>query len=159
MPGGRNSTRREGIQLPVPLALLLALARKIGVYHANARSGIYNLAAGFPLRRIEGQTLGIVGLGQIGRRVAEKARALGVQVVATGRSCREPLSTVRWVDMYELLATSDFVSLHVPLTADTRHMIGTAQLARMRPTAFLINTSRGGLVDHAAGDQPRSFGR
>src|SRR3990170_2957023 len=61
------------------LALLLALARKIGVFHANARAGRYDLSAGFPLRRIEGQTLGIIGFGQIGRRVAHKAQALGLK--------------------------------------------------------------------------------
>jgi len=132
------------------LALLLALARKIGVFHANARAGIYDLAAGFPLRRIEGQTLGIVGLGQIGRRVTHKAQALGLKTIATSRSRCDSHPGITWTDLNSLLAHSDFVSLHVPLTAETRNLIGAAQLARMKPTAFLINTSRGGLVDHAA---------
>jgi D-3-phosphoglycerate dehydrogenase len=132
------------------LALVLALARKIGIYHANARAGIYDLAAGFPLRRIEGQTLGIVGIGQIGRRVAEKARAIGMQVVANSRSRREPHPHIEWLELDELLARSDFVSLHVPLKPDTRHLIGAEQIARMKPSAFLINTARGGLLDHAA---------
>lgn len=132
------------------LALLLALARKIGVFHVNARAGKYDLAAGFPLRRIEGQTLGMIGLGQIGRRVAAKAQALGLKVMAFSRSQPKPPAGVAWADLDTLLSQSDFVSLHVPLTGDTRNFIGAAQLARMKPTAFLINTARGGLVDHAA---------
>jgi D-3-phosphoglycerate dehydrogenase len=132
------------------LALLLALARKIGVFHQNARAGRYDLAAGLPLRRIEGQTLGIIGLGQIGRRVAGKAQAFGLKILATSRSGRHPMPGVVCADMNELLSRSDFVSLHVPLKDDTRGMIGTRQLALMKPTAFLINTARGGLLDHGA---------
>ena len=132
------------------LALLLALARKIGVFHANAREGRYDLSAGLPLRRIEGQTLGIIGLGEIGRRVAEKAQAFGLNVIAFNRSQNERPPGVTWADLSTLLSESDFVSLHVPLTDATRHMIGAAQLALMKPTSFLINTARGGLVDHAA---------
>jgi D-3-phosphoglycerate dehydrogenase len=132
------------------LALLFALARKIGIYHANARNQKYDLPAGFPLRRIEGQTLGIVGLGQIGRCVATKARCLGLKVLATSRSRRESHAQIVWKDLEELLPESDFVSLHAPLTPQTRHMIAAPQLALMKPTAFLINTSRGGLIDYAA---------
>jgi len=132
------------------LALLLALARKIGVFHQNARAGRYDLAAGLPLRRIEGQTLGIVGLGQIGRRVAAKAQAIGMKLLATSRSGRHSVPGLAWADMNELLSQSDFVSLHVPLKDDTRGMIGASELALMKPTAFLINTARGGLVDHNA---------
>src|SRR3954471_4610435 len=132
------------------LALLLALGRKIATYHTNARAGRYDLAAGFPLRRIEGQTLGIVGLGKIGRCVAEKAQALGLKIIAFNRSRPQPASGVRCVDLDTLLRESDYVSLHVPLSGETRHLFGAAQFALMKPTAFLINTARGGLVDHQA---------
>ena len=132
------------------MALLLALARKIGVFHANSRNGRYDLSAGFPLRRIEGQTLGIVGLGQIGRRVAEKAHSLGLNVIAFNRSQPQPPPGVSWASFRDLLSQSDFVSLHVPLTDETRNMVGVRELALMKPTAFLINTARGGLIDHAA---------
>jgi D-3-phosphoglycerate dehydrogenase len=132
------------------LALVLALARKIHVFHADAKAGRYDLSAGLPLRRIAGQTLGIVGLGQIGRRVAPMALSLGLRVIATSRSQRDPPPSVEFATLDQLLAGSDFVSLHVPLSDDTRHMIGAAELARIKPTAFLINTARGGLVDHAA---------
>jgi D-3-phosphoglycerate dehydrogenase len=132
------------------IALLLALARKIGMFHENARAGRYDLSAGFPLRRIEGQTLGIVGLGQIGRRVATKAQALGLNIVASSRSRQNSMRGVAWADLNQLLSHSDFVSLHVPLSDETRHIIGAAELAQMKPTAFLINTARGGLLDHQA---------
>jgi D-3-phosphoglycerate dehydrogenase len=141
------------------LALLLALARKIGVFHQNARAGRYDLAAGLPLRRIEGQTLGIVGLGQIGRRVATKAQALGLKIIATSRSRRHSMPGVAWADLNELLSRSDFVSLHVPLSDETRNMIGAAELALMKPTAFLINSARGGLVDHQALAKALAHGR
>jgi len=131
------------------LALILSLSRKVAFYHHETKQGRYQLQAGPVLRRIEGQTLGIVGLGNIGRKLAEKARGLGLQIVATSRK-QQPLLGVEYVTLDELLARSDYVSLHTPLTSATRHMIGAAQLARMKPSAYLINTARGGLVDHAA---------
>jgi D-3-phosphoglycerate dehydrogenase len=131
------------------IALLLALARKVAFYHYQTKQGRYELQAGPQLRRIEGQTLGIVGLGNIGQKVAEKGAALGLRILATSRS-RRPVHNVRWVDLSELLTDSDYVSLHLPLNAETRHLIGAAQLARMKPSAYLINTARGGLIDTAA---------
>ena len=132
------------------LALLLSLSRKVAFYHHETKQGGYQLQAGPKLRRIEGQTLGIVGLGNIGRKLAEKARGLGLVMLATSRSRREPMLGVEYVTLDELLARSDYVSLHTPLTPETWHMIGPAQLARMKPSAYLINTARGGLIDHAA---------
>jgi len=131
------------------LALILSLSRKVAFYHHETKQGRYQLQAGPALRRIEGQTLGIVGLGNIGRKLAEKARGLGLQIVATSRR-QQPLLGVEYVTLDELLARSDYVSLHTPLAPATRHMIGAAQLAWMKPSAYLINTARGGLVDHAA---------
>jgi len=132
------------------LALLLALGRKVAFYHAQTKSGRYDLAAGARLFRIEGQTLGIVGLGNIGRRLADKAAALGLRVVASSRSRKTGPGGVTRVPFEELLERSDYVSLHLPLVSETRHLIGTQQLARMKPTAYLINTARGGLIDNAA---------
>ena len=141
------------------LALLLALARKVGWYHHATKAGRYALQDGPRLRRIEGQTLGIIGLGNIGRRVAIKALALGLRVVAATRSGREVPPGVTLVPLNQLLETSDYVSLHVPLTPQTRHLIGAAELKRMKPTAYLINTARGGLVDHAALAEAIAAGR
>lgn len=133
------------------LALLLAMARKVARYHWDTKQGRYELLAGPRMHRICGQTLGIVGLGHIGRALAERAQALGLRVLATRRRAEPcPLPGVELVSLERLLVESDFVSLHAPLTAETRGMIGAAELARLKPTAYLINTARGGLVDHRA---------
>lgn len=132
------------------LALLLALARKVPHYHYETKRGRYDLQSGPPLRRLAGQTLGIIGLGAIGSRVAQLALAMDLCVVAFNRSGRCSVSGVEMVDLDVLLARSDYVSLHLPLTPQTRGIIGAAELARMKPSAYLINTARGGLVDHAA---------
>ena len=132
------------------LALLLSLSRKVAFYHHETKLGRYQLQAGPKLRRIEGQTLGIVGLGNIGRKLAEKALGIGLKVIATSRSGKSSLPGVKIVSLDELLAASDYVSLHVPMTPQTKHLIGAAQLAKMKPSAYLINTARGGLIDTAA---------
>lgn len=132
------------------LALILALGRNVAIYHADTKAGRYALHAGPPLQRIQGQVLGIVGLGGIGRTLARKALALGMRVAAATRSAREPPAGVELLGLEALLAHSDYVSLHVPLTPQTRHLIGRDQLALMKPTAFVINTSRGAVLDEAA---------
>ena len=132
------------------LALLLALSRKVAFYHYETKSGRYNLQSGPTLRRIEGQTLGIVGLGNIGRKLAEKARGLGLNIIATSRSGRNPMPGVPFVALDELIERSDYISLHTPLTAENRHMMGAVQFASMKPSAYLINTARGGLIDNKA---------
>src|SRR6185369_6858848 len=100
---------------------------------------------------VHGATLGIVGLGRIGAAVARRARGFGMRVVYHQRrpAPRAPAGATR-VSLARLLTTSDVVSLHVPLTAATRHLIGARELARMRPSAILVNTSRGAVVDEAA---------
>jgi D-3-phosphoglycerate dehydrogenase / 2-oxoglutarate reductase len=132
------------------LALTLSLSRKVAFYHHQTKAGRYDLKAGPVLRRIEGQTLGIVGLGNIGRTLATKAAGIGLRVLATTRTPRHVPSGVSVCALDQLLADSDYVSLHLPLTPETRHLIGAGQLRRMKPTAYLINTARGGLIDHAA---------
>lgn len=132
------------------LALLLALGRKVAFYHAETKGGRYDLQAGPQLRRVAGQTLGVVGWGNIGRQLAQKALGIGMKVVAASRSRSNPMQGVEWRTLDELLAESDYVSLHVPATPDTRQMIGAPQFAQMKPSGYLINTARGGLIDHAA---------
>lgn len=140
------------------LALLMALARNVAIYHAETKAGRYRLQAGPPLRRLSGRTLGIVGLGNIGRALADRAVGLGLRVLATTRTPR-PHPGVEFRSLDELLAESDFVSLHLPLLPETRRLIGAEQLARMRPTACLINTARGGLIDHEALAEALEAGR
>lgn len=109
---------------------------------------------GAPLpRRLSGQQFGLIGLGNIGRAVAAKAQSFGLRIAAFDPYL-EPhwmdLPTVSLMSLPELLRTSDFISIHCPLTPTTRHLLGEGELALMKPTAFLINTARGPIVDQAA---------
>jgi len=105
----------------------------------------------FPHMELAGKTFGIVGLGNIGRRVAEIALAFGMQVKAlTSKSADALPAGIKKADLEELLATSDVISLHCPLTDTTRHLINRKTLQQMRPSAILINTGRGPLVDDQA---------
>jgi glyoxylate reductase len=125
-------------------ALLLALARRIVPGAAQVRAGEWRTwepAAGLGAD-LSGALLGIVGWGRIGQAVARRAAGFGLEVVHSSRSSGVPLD--------ELLAGADFVSLHTPLTPETRHLIDARALARMKPTALLVNTARGGVVDQAA---------
>ena len=132
------------------LGLLLACARRISLFHRRAMRGEYNPATPLPIQRIAGQTLGLVGLGHIARAFVPKARALGLNVIANTLNGQDHGTGVRMVSFGELLSASDYVSIHAPLTPQTRGMFDQRAFARMRPSAYLINTSRGGLVDHAA---------
>jgi D-3-phosphoglycerate dehydrogenase len=131
------------------LALIFALGRNIAGYHLATKHGQYDLVAGLPAERISGKTLGIIGVGQIGKILAKRALAVGMRVVGTNRSRNVP-EGVEWLPFDDLLSVSDYVSVQAPLTPETRHLINRESLERIKPTAYLINTSRGGLVDHAA---------
>jgi glycerate dehydrogenase len=134
--------------------LMLALRRRLLAWHADVEGGLWQKSdkfclAGHPIADLAGSTLGIVGYGALGRKVALLARAFGMQVQVVARSPVDD-AAVAVASLETLLRTSDVVSLHVPLNEATRNMIGAAQLAMMKPTALLINTARGGLVDEAA---------
>jgi D-3-phosphoglycerate dehydrogenase len=130
------------------LALLLACARNIPFFHRRTKEGEYNLQAAPPMRRLAGQTLGLIGLGRIGRNLVPKARALGLEVVACTSSGSDHGTGCPILDRHELLGRSDFVSLHLPLSVATRKILTLPDFKRMKSSAFLINTSRGGLIDH-----------
>ncbi len=132
------------------LALLYALARKVALYHWETKSGRYDLQAGPKLRRMEGQTLGLIGFGAIGHVMAKKALGLGLKVIAYSRSRTDPMPGVEFRDLPDLLRESDYVSLHIPATPETKHLLGAEQFALMKPTAYLINTARGAVLDEAA---------
>lgn len=132
------------------MALLLACARRIPQGDRAVREGRWPRMVGVELRD---KTLGIVGLGQIGRAVAVRAKAFGMRLVAHDVFQDERFAQehgVRYLPLDDLLAESDFVTLHAPVTDASRHMINAETLARMKPTAYLINTARGELVDEAA---------
>ena len=134
------------------LALILACGRQVVAFARATRAGRWEQGSRPPLRRLRGQTVGLIGFGAIARALAAKARGLGLRVVAfTPRlppDALGPLGTVT-NDLDELLRAADYVSVHVPLTDETRGLIGARQLAAMKPTAYLINTSRGAVVDEA----------
>ncbi len=134
------------------MALLLACARGVDRYDRCVRAGRWDVADGKPLFRLAGRTLGLVGFGNIARRVAAQAGAFGMRVVYADpfvEQGRFDVPATR-VKIDALLAESDFVSVHPPLTPATRGLIGDAALARMKPGAFLINCSRGPVVDTSA---------
>jgi D-3-phosphoglycerate dehydrogenase / 2-oxoglutarate reductase len=137
------------------LALLLASARRIVTFARSTRAGEWNLLGlGRGLPRLRGQRLGIVGFGNIARTLIPKAQGLGLEVtvytprLSPGHDAETGVETTG--DLGELLATSDYVTLHAPATPATAGLIGEAELRAMKPTAYLINTSRGALVDESA---------
>jgi D-3-phosphoglycerate dehydrogenase len=136
------------------LALLLCLARKIYRYDRGIREGDWTLARGAPIFRLRGQTLGIVGFGKIGRALAERARAFGLHVLAydpwTTPAVFESAQVEAAASIGDLAAKSDHLSIHVPLVEETRGLIGEEVLRAMKPTAFVVNTARGELIDQDA---------
>jgi D-3-phosphoglycerate dehydrogenase len=134
------------------VGLIYALARRIPAADASLRAGEWKRAA-FLGQELRGKTLGIVGLGKIGLAVAERARAMGMTLLGMDPFVTAEAAASRGIELTELdelIARSDVVTLHVPLTHGTRGLIGESQLTRMKNTAFVVNVARGGLVDEAA---------
>ncbi len=146
---GTDSAGHPTAELTV--GLLLDLARKIGFEDARMKAGEnWQVTVGGDLY---GKTLGILGLGKLGSRVATVALAFGMNVVAWSQNLTEDrcrAAGVAYASKQDLLRDSDFVTIHLQLSARTRGLIGAAELAAMKPTAFLVNTSRGPIVDEAA---------
>jgi lactate dehydrogenase-like 2-hydroxyacid dehydrogenase len=139
------------------IALMLAVMRRMGEGERLVRAGAWDGWQPTQLlgHRVHGKTLGIIGLGRIGRAVARRAHeGFGMRVVAWSRSRTRPSEAgdgiTRLTRLDEMLAQSDVVSLHCPLVPTTRHLMGAAQFAQMKPEAFLVNTARGPVVDEAA---------
>ena len=137
------------------LALMLELCHRIGHHDAVVHDGKWCRSSTFcfwdtPQMELGGKTLGIIGFGRIGQATARLAQAFGMKVIAHSRTPRETDTGVRYVDLSTLLAQSDFLSLHCPLTAENEKMVNADFLSRMKDGAFLINTARGGLLDEQA---------
>jgi D-3-phosphoglycerate dehydrogenase len=133
------------------MALLLSVARMLPFADRSIRAGIWDRS----VRSVElqGKTLGLVGVGRIGSRVAHQAQGFDMRVLAYDPYATPEMArtaNAELTDLESVLRQADFVSLHAPLTPETRHLIGAAELALMKPDAILVNTSRGGLVDEAA---------
>ncbi|MBC8095042.1 MAG: D-2-hydroxyacid dehydrogenase, partial [Akkermansiaceae bacterium] len=136
-------------------ALLLELTLHVGQHSDSVRNGDWSRSQDFcysrtPLIELSGLTLGLVGFGSIAQAVARIGSAFGMQVIATVRRPRADESGVRFVDAEKVFRESDVLSLHCPLTPETKHLINAERLGWMKPTAFLINTGRGPLIDEAA---------
>ena len=135
--------------------LLLAAARRLGESERTLRAGDWywwgpKLFVGVD---VWGKKIGIVGMGRIGQAVARRARGFGMEILYHNRSRKEEAEgelDARYLDLGELLETADFVSVHTPLTDETRHLIGAEELEKMKPSAVLVNTSRGPVVDEEA---------
>ena len=138
------------------MALILSLTRRLGEGERLIRAGReWSWGLDFMLgTSLRGKTLGVVGLGQIGAATARRARAFGMEIAYTNRHRAAPELerelAARRLPLAELLATADILTLHCPLTAETHHLIDAHALARMKPTAYLINASRGPVVDEPA---------
>jgi glyoxylate reductase len=137
-------------------ALILAVSRRVVACDRITREGRFQYWAPmlFLGREVTGKTLGIIGLGKIGEAVAMRAKGFNMRVLYHNRNridiSQEKALNAEYVSLTTLLSESDFVSLHVPLTEQTKHLIGTDELSLMKPTAYLINTSRGPVVDEQA---------
>lgn len=145
-PGGNTNSVAE-----LTLGFMLALARNLTRHDRNLRNQNWSLLKGSELA---GQTLGLLGMGRIGRRVAQLAHAFGMRILYCD-PCPPPPDSIQQSGAVastfeEILTSADFISLHVPLTTETHHLINADALAKMKPGAFLINTARGGLVDEVA---------
>ena len=137
-------------------ALLLELTQHVGHHADTVRTGRWTRSPDFcywdfPLVELDGLSIAIVGFGRIGRAVSELAQAFGMRVLAVARSKpKASVANVDFVDIESAFRTSDVISLHCPLTPETRELVNAERIEWMKPTAFLLNTSRGPLIDEAA---------
>jgi len=146
------------------IALLLELTLHVGHHAQTVREGRWSQSPDFcywdrPLIELNGLTLGVVGLGRIGQAVAELAHAFGMAVIAFSSKPKPVPTYIRWVDLKSIFTESDVVSLHCPLTPETRGLVNAERLSWMKPSAFLLNTSRGLLVDELALAEALNAGR
>jgi D-3-phosphoglycerate dehydrogenase len=135
------------------MALLLALARKVPFSNKLVQAGRWEMPTVAPLRRLEGQVLGLVGFGNIPRALAPKAKAFGLKVVAYDPYAAKDVfaaAGVQSVSFDDLLARSDFISVHAPLMSATRGLVNAAAFAKMKKGALIVNTARGPLIDEPA---------
>lgn len=134
------------------IGLMLAVSRRIGEMNLRLRREAPAMLFGmgrYMGSALHGRTLGIIGCGRIGTRVAQMAKALGMQVIAHSRRA-VPADVAKNVDLLTLLSTADVISLHCPLTDETHHLLDAGAFAAMKPGVIVINTARGSIIDHAA---------
>ena len=131
-------------------SLILSCARAIAILDRKVRGEKWDFTLAKPLYRTQGQTIGLFGLGRIARMLAQKATGFGFKIIAYDPYVLDTDNYVKLVTLEQLLSESDFLSIHAPLTDKTKHIIGEKELQMMKNSAYLINTSRGALVDEKA---------
>ncbi|MFO1151740.1 MAG: C-terminal binding protein [Alsobacter sp.] len=135
------------------VALWLTLARKLPQYDRATHAGVWQWQSGQPVHRLRGRTMGVVSFGQIGRAIAERARGFGVEIIVYDPyldAAAVAAAGARKVDKAELLAASDVLMMQVPMTPETRHFLGPAEFASIRPGVIIVNTGRGPTIDNKA---------
>lgn len=136
------------------MALLLGLARKLMPMDASMRRGEFNvIQVGRPIYRIEGKTLGLIGMGRIGREVARRAKGFGLNVIVCDKYLSPEQAQTAGASLAsfdDVMQHADFISIHTPLTSETRHMINAEAIRMMKPTAYLVNVARGAIIDTVA---------
>jgi D-3-phosphoglycerate dehydrogenase len=131
------------------IALILAIERKIAMFDRAVRKGIWDDSYGYPVHRLDGQVLGLVGFGSIARQTADYAKSFGFNIIACDPYLPEFVfkeMNVKKVELETLLRESDIISLHVPLNDDTRHLINSQTISKIKKTAIIVNTSRGPII-------------
>lgn len=132
------------------VALILTLVRKTAFFDRKVRSGQWDFRSGIPIHRIRGKTMGLIGSGRIGMEVARRISAFGVRVMAFDPYIKKTDEEIELTNLDALLKDSDFISIHCPLNESTRHLIGEKEFQKMAKRPFLINTSRGPIIDEKA---------
>jgi D-3-phosphoglycerate dehydrogenase len=139
------------------ISLIFALARKVvqsrATLDASSKSGQWDFSKLFPLYRMKGKTLGVIGAGRIGGTLIQRLKSYGFRIIANDpylSDARKKALDVPFVEKEQLFREADYITVHTPLGQETRHIISAASLALMKPTAVVVNTSRGGMVDIAA---------
>lgn len=135
------------------IALMMACVRRVGWFHERMRKGEWPFAQANKIYRLQGRTLGLIGIGRIGAAMAWRARGLGMKVIAHDKNLDDTAIRARQAEprsFDQCLAEADVLSVHMPLNPETRGLINAAALAKMKPGAFIINTSRGPVIDEKA---------
>jgi len=143
-------------------ALLLAGLRQVGPMDRALHNGVWDRGPAMQIVRLRGKTLGLLGFGRIGQAVAERMAPFGMQMIAHDPYLNQPAAQrlgVQPVSLDELLSRSDALTIHARLTPQTRHLLGAAEFAKMKPGAYLVNTARGPIVDEAALAEALAAGR
>ncbi len=132
------------------LTMILALIRRTPFFDQKVKSGQWDFHLGIPIHRTQGKTLGLIGCGKIGLEVAKRISSFGLRVTAFDPYLKNAPDGIELKDLDSILRESDFISIHCPLNDSTRHMIGDQEFKKMRKKPFLINTSRGPIIDEKA---------